>query len=183
MFLGFWRNKSSFSTKNSLIICWLSIQNLLKIVEKPSSTSQNFDNHPERLNFFNTKLKISGFANISFANYQKPSFNDHSYILRNHYLEMSKKMSSWLSYTFASLVFMACSFCFFGDNFLIFKFYCSLGDQNVSLVPQNSFKTENLVSMTKPLTKNDQTFSTKIVTATFEKVCHNYRFFNARKSD
>lgn len=91
MFLGFWRNKSSFSTKNSLIICWLSIQNLLKIVEKPSSTSQNFDNHPERLNFFNTKLKISGFANISFANYQKPSFNDHSYILRNHYLEMSKK--------------------------------------------------------------------------------------------
>ena len=165
--LGFQTYKRSFfrfcwsnSTKNCANICCSGLENLLKIVEEWSSTFHDFYIDSERL--FNAKLKIWDFANTSFADYQKLSFDD-----LNYYLEMAKKMSGCFRFVFVYLAFLPV-LVIFSNNFLVLKFHCLLGDQNFSLVPQNVLKTANLVSMTKSSAENDRNFSTKFVAATFE---------------
>ena len=69
----------SNSTKNWAHIYCSVMKNLLKIIDEQSSTSQDFDIDFERLNVFNTKLKIWNFTNRSFGDYQNLSFDDHSF--------------------------------------------------------------------------------------------------------
>lgn len=54
-------------------------------------------------------------------------------------MELHEQIFWWLSKSFFWRSFVFCLFLlFFGDSFLIFNFYCFLGDQNFSLVPQDS---------------------------------------------
>ena len=66
----------------------------LRIVEDPSSSSlAEAPIHVDRLKFFNSKVKVWEYAKIYASDFQKLSFDDRSYILKNYYLDMSTKYS------------------------------------------------------------------------------------------
>ena len=81
------------------------MENLLEIDKEPPSCSQDFDIDPNRLEFFNMKLKTLDFTNIFFVDYHKLSFDDRPSILKNFYLKTSKQISGWFRYIFVSLAF------------------------------------------------------------------------------
>ena len=62
------------------------MEEFLRIVEQPASTSTEIEMDPEKLKLFTSKLKIWDYAKISAL-----SFEDKSKILRNYYTEMSTK--------------------------------------------------------------------------------------------
>ena len=67
------------------------MEEFLRIVEEPASTSTEVEMDPEKLKFFTSKLKIWDYAKILALEFQKLSFEDKSKILRNYYTEMSTK--------------------------------------------------------------------------------------------
>ena len=68
------------------------MENFLIMVEQPAP-SQEVEIDGERLQFFNTKLKIWDYAKISSSDYQKLSFENKSSILKSYYVDMSAKYS------------------------------------------------------------------------------------------
>ena len=68
------------------------MENFLIMVEQPAP-SQEVAIDGERLQFFNTKLKIWDYAKISSSDYQKLSFENKSSILKSYYVDMSAKYS------------------------------------------------------------------------------------------
>ena len=87
----------------------------LRIVEDTSSSSlAEAPIHVNRLKFFNSK--VWEYAKIYASDFQKLSFDDRSYILKNYYLDMSTKYSMgagkmfrilfWVCFWFVSELFM-----------------------------------------------------------------------------
>ena len=119
-------------TKNCANICCSGLANLLKIVEEWSSAFHDFYIDSERL--FNAKLKIWDFANTSFADYQKLSFDN-----LNYYLEMAKKMSGCFRFVFVYLAFLPV-LVIFSNNF---RFEISLFVRRPELQPRSTKCFEN----------------------------------------
>ena len=164
---------------------------LLRIVEQLSLSQTNID--AERLKFSNTNLKIWEYANVSFEDYQKLSFDNRSAILRNYYSEMCNRYPGsgifFLFYFVTAPFFFCLVCCSFCSNFLFLLF---LDSRNLDILHKNTFKSANLVSMTKSAIENDRNLTKKIVAASFEndigsadvlgeKVWRSFGFFEVRK--
>ena len=67
------------------------MEEFLRVVEEPASTSTEVEIDPEKLKFFASMLKMWDYAKISAHWFQNLSFEDKSKILRNSYTEMSSK--------------------------------------------------------------------------------------------
>ena len=141
------------------------MEEFLKIVEKPSSSE--IDIESDRLKFFNTKLKIWDYANVSFEEQQKCSFDNRSAILRNYYSKMCNRYPGrgifFVIFFLRLLLFFVWLSFFYEASFLIFV----LDESNLGLLPMNSFKSANLVSMRKSATEDDRNLITKIVAVSF----------------
>ena len=66
------------------------MEKLLAIIA-PTSQADEVEMNPEKLKFFNSKLKVWDFAKISPSDFQSLSFDDKSLLLNNSYEEMSSK--------------------------------------------------------------------------------------------
>ena len=66
------------------------MEKLLQIVESPIQTNE-VEMDPEKLNFFNSKLKVWDFAEISSSEFQNLPFDDKSGILKKYYVDMLSK--------------------------------------------------------------------------------------------
>lgn len=62
------------------------MENLLKIVEEPSSALVNI--YAEQLKLFTTKVKIWDYASLSLNVYQKMSVEDRSSVLQKLYVDI-----------------------------------------------------------------------------------------------
>lgn len=62
------------------------MENLLKIVEEPSSALVNI--YAEKLKLFTTKVKIWDYASLSLNVYQKMSVEDRSSVLQKLYVDI-----------------------------------------------------------------------------------------------
>ena len=67
------------------------MEELLRIVIEPASTSTEVEMDPEKLKFFMSKLKIWDYAKISAFEFQNLSFEDKSKIVSNYYANMPTK--------------------------------------------------------------------------------------------
>ena len=68
------------------------MEEFLKIVEGSlSSTEVAIDG--DKLKSYNTQLKMWDYAKVSAGNFQKPSFDDRSSILKKYYADISAKYS------------------------------------------------------------------------------------------
>ena len=62
------------------------MENLLKIVEEPSSALVNI--YADKLKLFTTKVKIWDYASLSLNVYQKMSVEDRSSVLQKLYVDI-----------------------------------------------------------------------------------------------
>ena len=82
-------SKIKTQCKNQL---FSTMENLLKIVEEPSSAAVDID--ADKLKFFTRTVKIWDPASLSLKDYQELSVGQRSSILRNYYGDMSGSYSS-----------------------------------------------------------------------------------------
>ena len=66
------------------------MEKLLAIIA-PTAQADDVEMDPEKLKFFNSKLKVWDFAKISPSDFQSLSFDDKSLLLKSYYAEMSSK--------------------------------------------------------------------------------------------
>ena len=96
----------------------------IRIVEQLSLSQTNID--AERLKFSNTNLKIWEYANVSFEDYQKLSFDNRSAILRNYYSEMCNRYPGsgiFFLFSFVTAPFFFCLICtVFAHIFYFYSF-------------------------------------------------------------
>ena len=147
---SFFRFRLSNSTKNCVDISCSGMENPLESCWRTVADLSRFWDWFWETEIVYYESQDMVLCIISFADYQKLSFNDRFPILRNYYLEMSKKCPVG-SGIFLFLLLFCLLLLLFGNNFLIFKFYCFLGDHNFSLVPQNSFENSESCSDDKIL--------------------------------
>ena len=57
----------------------------------PSAQPDKVEMDPEKLKFFNSKLKVWDFAKISLSEFQSFSFDNKSSLLKKYCIEMSAK--------------------------------------------------------------------------------------------
>ena len=84
------------------------MEEFLRIIVEPTSTSTEVEMDPEKLTFSTSKLKILHYTEILAFEFQDLSFEDKSMILRNYYGKMSAK---YLVNSGKNL-FFSCSFLF-----------------------------------------------------------------------
>ena len=63
------------------------MEKLLQIVEAPIQPNE-VEMNPKKLKFFNSKLKVWDFAEISSSKFQNLLFDDKSSILKKYYVDM-----------------------------------------------------------------------------------------------
>ena len=68
------------------------MEKFLQIVEAPVQPNE-VEMDPEKLNFFNSKLKVWNFAKISSSEFQNLPFDNKSSILIKYYVNMLSKYS------------------------------------------------------------------------------------------
>ena len=106
------------------------MEEFLRIVEEPTSTSTEVEIDPEKLNFFTSKLKIWDYIKISALEFQNLSFEDKCKILTNYYTEMSSKCflntGKHFFYCFFILLFVP-------GQFSLIKFYGNLFSKELCL--------------------------------------------------
>ena len=68
------------------------MEKFLQIVE-PTTQPDEMEMDPEKLNFFNSKLKVWDFAKVSSSEFQNLLFDNKSSLLKKYYVEMLAKYS------------------------------------------------------------------------------------------
>ena len=63
------------------------MEKLLAIIA-PTAQADEVEMDPEKLKFFNSKLKVWDFAKISSSKFQNLLFDDKSSILKRYYVDM-----------------------------------------------------------------------------------------------
>ena len=67
---------------------------------------------PEKLKFFNSKLKVWDFAKISPSEFQSLSFDDKSLLLKKYYVEVRGKPFFTVAWQFSGCVLTESWLCF-----------------------------------------------------------------------
>ena len=67
---------------------------------------------PEKLKFFNSKLRVWDFAKISLPEFQSLSFDDKSLLLKNYYVEVRGKPFFAVAWQFSGCVLTESWLCF-----------------------------------------------------------------------
>ena len=104
----YFRSKITTAKQDSYIkFCIFDVimEEFLRIVEEPLSTSAEVTIDADRLKFFTTKVEIWEYAKIPASDFQKLSFDDRASILKHYYSDMSAKYSVSAAILFIYLFF------------------------------------------------------------------------------
>ena len=75
------------------------MEKFLEMVE-PTAQEDEVEMDPEKLNLFNSRSKFGDFAKISSSDFQSPSFDKKSSLLKKYYVEMLPKYTEGISKLF-----------------------------------------------------------------------------------
>ena len=89
---------------------------------EPTAQADEVEMDPEKLKFFNSKLKVWNFAKISSSEFQSLSFDDKSNLLKKCYVEMLARYTEGKGKIFFCCFLAIFWYCFLAEIWLKFSF-------------------------------------------------------------
>ena len=97
------------------------MEKFLLFVE-PAAQADELEMDPEKLKFFNSKLKVWDFPKISLSKFQSLSFDDKSNLLKKYYVEMLARYTEGKDEIFCCCFLVIFWYCFLAEIWLKFSF-------------------------------------------------------------